>query len=206
MREEEIIILIKARNEARAALKNANASLGTLGKRTKEVARAMKTQAREAKAVRAELVATGRRYALYGAAIAAATVVAGKKLFDLGAAAFEVENVTGLAFGNMKTAAQDWAKTYAEATGSSRFESIQLVSDMGLMVKGMGFTSEASLEMSARMVELAGDMSSAKDIPLAEALEKIRSGLVGEAEPHEDDGCLAFGRPCPGGSLRYRYR
>ena len=40
------------------------------------------------------------------------------------------------------------------------------------------------------MVELAADMSSAKNVPLAEALDKIRAGLIGESEPLRTMGVL----------------
>ena len=121
---------------------------------------------------------------------AGAAVLVGKELFDLGSAAAEVDNVTGLAFGSMKQDAKDWATSFADSTGSSRFESEELVADLGLMVRGMGFTSQASLDMSSRMVELAADMSSAKNVPLDVALEKIRSGLVGQSEPLRTMGVL----------------
>ena len=70
----------------------------------------------------------------------------------------------------MKGAAEKWAASFAASTGSSRFESVELVSDLGLIVKGMGFTEEASLGMSSRMVELAADMASAKNVPLGRCL------------------------------------
>ena len=111
-------------------------------------------------------------------------------LVELGSAAEETRNVTGLAFGHLAKDAEEWADRYAKATGSSRFETIQLVSDMGLLLTGMGLTRDASLQLSTQMVQLAGDMSSAKNVPLAEALEKIRAGLVGESEPLRSMGVL----------------
>ena len=44
--------------------------------------------------------------------------------------------------------------------------------------------------MSSRMVELAADMASAKNVPLDVALEKIRAGLIGESEPLRTMGVL----------------
>ena len=86
--------------------------------------------------------------------------------------------------------AEKWAASFAASTGSSRFESVELVSDLGLIVKGMGFTEKASLGMSSRMVELAADMASAKNVPLDVALDKIRAGLIGESEPLRTMGVL----------------
>ena len=90
----------------------------------------------------------------------------------------------------MKQQAIDWSTTFAQATGSSKFESRELAADLGLIIRGMGFTEEATLGMSTQMVELAADMSSAKNVPLAEALDKIRAGLIGESEPLRTMGVL----------------
>ena len=43
----------------------------------------------------------------------------------------------------MKGDAEKGAAGFSKATGSSRFESIELVSDLGLIVKGMGFTEKS---------------------------------------------------------------
>ena len=123
-------------------------------------------------------------------AIGAAVVAAGIKLFKLASDAEEADNVIGLAFGSMKQQAIDWSETFAAATGSSKFESRELAADLGLIIRGMGFTEAATLGMSTQMVELAADMSSAKNVPLAEALDKIRAGLIGESEPLRTMGVL----------------
>ena len=120
--------------------------------------------------------AAGRAVAAGMAVAAAAAAAASVAMLKFGSDAVEAENVTRLAFRDMAGAAEAWAAEYAQATGSSRFETISMVSDMGLLVSGMGFGSEAALKMSSRMVELAGDMSSAKNIRFEEALEKIRAG------------------------------
>ena len=159
-------------------------------KAEKDHERAVKARAREQKRAYEKSAAIARKSILVLAAFAAALVAAGLKVVALGSDAEETENVTGLAFGKMKEAAEEWAKNFAASTGSSRFESIELVSDLGLIVKGMGFTEEASLKMSSRMVELAADMASAKNVPLDVALEKIRAGLIGESEPLRTMGVL----------------
>ena len=96
----------------------------------------------------------------------------------------------GLAFGSMKQHAIDWSAAFKAATGSSKFESRELAADLGLIIRGMGFTEQATFDMSTQMVELAADMSSAKNVPLALALDKIRAGLIGESEPLRTMGVL----------------
>lgn len=124
------------------------------------------------------------------AAVGAAGAVTTAGLFRVGSAAVEVDNVVGLAFGAMKDDALAWSDSFAAATGTSKFEAREFASDLGLMIRGMGFGEKAALNMSTRMVALAADMSSAKNVPLPEALEKIRAGLVGESEPLRVMGVL----------------
>ena len=159
-------------------------------KAEKDHERATKARAREQQRASEKSAALARKAIFVLSGFAAALAAASVKLVALGSDAEETENVTGLAFGKMKEAAEEWAKNFAASTGSSRFESIELVSDLGLIVKGMGFTEEASLKMSSRMVELAADMASAKNVPLDVALEKIRAGLIGESEPLRTMGVL----------------
>ena len=123
-------------------------------------------------------------------AIGVAVGAAGIKLFKLGSDAEEADNVIGLAFGSMKQQAIDWSAAFKAATGSSKFESRELAADLGLIIRGMGFTEQATFDMSTQMVELAADMSSAKNVPLALALDKIRAGLIGESEPLRTMGVL----------------
>ena len=166
MPDEELTLILKLRDEATAQMKKAQAGIGGSVKKIAKVAAA------------AALV------------IGAAVGAAGVKLFKLASDAEEADNVIGLAFGSMKQQAIDWSVTFAKATGSSKFESRELAADLGLIIRGMGFTEEATLGMSTQMVELAADMSSAKNVPLAEALDKIRAGLIGESEPLRTMGVL----------------
>ena len=159
-------------------------------KAEKDHERALKARAQVQKKTSEASQAIARKSLFVLAGLAAALAAISVKLIALGSDAEETENVTGLAFGDMKGAAEKWAAGFAKATGSSRFESVELVSDLGLIVKGMGFTEEASLGMSSRMVELAADMASAKNVPLDVALDKIRAGLIGESEPLRTMGVL----------------
>ena len=177
----------KAERETAAAVK-ARARVAL--KAEKDHERAVKARAREQQRAYEKSAAIARKAILGLTALGGALLATSVKLAALGSRAEETENVTGLAFGAMKGAAQEWAAEFAKATGSSRFESIELVSDLGLIVKGMGFTEQASLGMSSRMVELAADMASAKNVPLDVALDKIRAGLIGESEPLRTMGVL----------------
>lgn len=54
---------------------------------------------------------------------------------------------------------------------------------MGAMLKSMGLTTNASLNMSQKITELAGDLASFYNLDVDDAFTKIRSGISGETEP-----------------------
>lgn len=99
---------------------------------------------------------------------------------DLG----EVQNVVETTFG--AEGAQkiyDWAGGAAEAYGLSRLSAEQYVGTLGAMLKSMGLSEDATLDMSLAMVGLAGDMASFYNLDPQEAFDKLRAGISGETEP-----------------------
>lgn len=97
---------------------------------------------------------------------------------------------TQVAFGASAKTILDWSKTSATALGQSRQQALEAASSFGLLFSTMGVGSDVSAEMSIRLVELATDMASINNIPIEDALLKLRSGLVGEAEPLRTVGVL----------------
>jgi phage-related protein len=57
------------------------------------------------------------------------------------------------------------------------------IADMTALGKATGLSTSEAAELSAQMVQAASDLSSFNNIPMDEALEAIRSGLVGSSEP-----------------------
>ena len=159
MPNEELTLILKLRDEATAQMKKAQAGFGSSVKKMAKIAAAA------------------------AAVIGAAVGATGFKLFKLASDAEEVTNVLHLAFGSMSNDVEAWAAKFSEATGTSRFEAREMVGDLGLIIKGLGFGSQATFDMSTRMTELARDMASAKNVRFEDALTKIRAGLLGEAEP-----------------------
>lgn len=85
-----------------------------------------------------------------------------------GAASADVE-----AFGNQS----------ATSMGIAKQATIEATATLGNLFLGIGETQEKSAELSMGMVKLAGDLASFNNMDPTEALEKLRSGLTGEAEP-----------------------
>lgn len=78
---------------------------------------------------------------------------------------------------------EDWSKTTADAFGVSREAALEAAGSFGGMLQAAGITEQASADMSRSLVELAADMGSFNNIDPTEMLDKLRSGLAGEAEP-----------------------
>ena len=86
-------------------------------------------------------------------------------------------------FGSSAGAVQKFAATAASSMGVSTRAALQATGTFGNMLTAMGLGAPRAAEMSTRMVALAGDLASFNNIPVADALEKIRAGLAGETEP-----------------------
>lgn len=98
---------------------------------------------------------------------------------DLG----ESLNKVNVVFGDSAGKISDWAAGSAKAFGQSRQQALEAAGTFGNLFTAMDIGVEQSTEMSTKLVELASDLASFNNIDPAEALEKLRAGLVGETEP-----------------------
>ena len=80
--------------------------------------------------------------------------------------------------GNVKT----WAKGMVDHFGIAEGSALQMVSMFGDMGGSMGLTSSQTMNMSKKLVELAGDMASFKNIPIAESQTALQGIFTGEGE------------------------
>ena len=158
--------------------------------------------------MRKELSASGGAWSKFGSAMSGASdkmksvggsmtmgvtapVIAGLALAVKGASDLgESMNKTNVVFGASATAIHAWSATSATAFGLSRQESEEAAGTFGNLFKTMGTSQGESAKMSRSMVELASDLASFNNIPITDALDKLRSGLVGEAEPMRALGVL----------------
>lgn len=128
---------------------------------------------------------------------AAATVAGGaiavKFGFDAVQAASNLNETlskTEQVFGTATGQVTGFADRMAEAFGLPKQQILDAASNIGLVAKASGLSEDAAAGMSTEMAQLAADAASFFNVPLDEALEKIRSGLVGEAEPLRSFGVL----------------
>lgn len=119
--------------------------------------------------------------ALLGAGVAVTNFVAGaiKGGSNLQA---EFEGVNQV-FKESAATIQAFAKSAASTAGLTEVEALRASKTMGLFAQSAGLSGQASAKFSTDLVQLAGDLGSFNDIPTADALMAIQSGLQGQAEP-----------------------
>lgn len=76
-----------------------------------------------------------------------------------------------------------WSQSAATAMGMSQQQALEAAGTYGNLFSALGLSGDASVDMSQNIVQLAADLGSFNNIPVADALEKLRAGLTGEAEP-----------------------
>ncbi|MDZ4373562.1 MAG: phage tail tape measure protein, partial [Phenylobacterium sp.] len=139
----------------------------------RRVARDMQQVGREISATGAQLsVALTAPLALFGAA----SVKAASDAEEMGSAFRYV-------FGAAARDVEAWAKTTGDALGRSTYVLQQQALTFQQLFKQAAPTNHAAAEMSKQFTLLAQDLSSFFNVAENDALQKLRAGLVGEAEP-----------------------
>lgn len=98
---------------------------------------------------------------------------------DLAESTNKAKVVFGESFGQIET----FAEGAATAIGQSSRQAFEAAGTFGNLFSSVGITGAAAADFSVNMVTLGSDLGSFNNIPVDEALEKIRAGLLGEAEP-----------------------
>jgi hypothetical protein len=124
----------------------------------------------------------GRNFAVMGAAVIGGTALLGKAVKSASNFEAEFEGVNQV-FGQAAKSVQAFAEQAAQSAGLSATEALQASKTFGLFATGAGLGAEEAAKFSTTMVQLAGDLGSFNDVPTAEALAAIQSGLMGQSEP-----------------------
>lgn len=143
-------------------------------------------------AVQAAAVSAGK------AALVVAAVVGGLELLARGlkyAAESASEYTEAVAkseqvFGSHKGLIGAQADTLASKYGVSKRETHELSSSSGLLLQGAGIDEKSSARMGANLAKLAAEASSFYNVPVAEAMRRIQSGLSGMARPLRQFGVM----------------
>jgi len=98
---------------------------------------------------------------------------------DLNEAANKVDVVFGAAADSVKA----FTATAAQGLGQSQIQAMNAVGQFGNLFTAMGLGQKEAGDLSTKIVTLGSDLASFHNIRPEDALEKLRAGLVGEAEP-----------------------
>lgn len=95
----------------------------------------------------------------------------------------EANNLFSVSMGSFYEEAYDWANKVNDKLGIDPAEFMKAEGIFMAMARGLDITNEQAYKLSKGMTELSYDLSSFMNIPIEEALTKMKSALAGEIEP-----------------------
>lgn len=156
--------------------------------------RSTATAGSSASAAGGKASSAGKKFSMFGGLVKAA---AGSMIAAVGTGAVmaasdlnEQVSKTGVVFGPQAKVVTDAAQQMADKFGMSKTVFLEAASGIGLVGKASGLTQKGAAGLSTDMARLAADASSFYNVPVTEALDAMKSGLVGEAEPMRRFGVL----------------
>lgn len=134
------------------------------------------------------LIGTLKKLAVAAAAVAVVSTAA-TTIKDFGSAAIsaaanaeETSSKFETVFKDAATDTEGWAQNFASAAHRSRNEVMGFLADSGAIFTGIGMAAEDAANMSEMMTSLSYDLASFNNLADEDAFNKLRSGLMGEAE------------------------
>ena len=109
----------------------------------------------------------------------------GRKLADFTQSAMdsiETVNLFSIALGDCAVEADKWVNSLSEASGLDKTNLMNATATYNLLARSMGMAGEQAQILSRNTTQLALDLSSAMNVPFAQAMQDLRSGLVGQSE------------------------
>ena len=100
----------------------------------------------------------------------------------------ETLSMTEVVFGNATATVLKFADEMNDKFGSVRTEILGAAADFGITAKAIGLNKVEAAAFSTQLVKLADDAASFRNVTLADALERIKAALRGEADPIEKLG------------------
>lgn len=126
---------------------------------------------------------TGNILAMFAKAAASAAVGLFDKTIQSASTLNETTSKVKTVFGDAADSVLKLGDDMAKAYGTPKQEILDATAILGLFAKGAGQSAQGASEFSQSMVKLASDAASFYNVPFAEAIQKIQSGLSGESEP-----------------------
>lgn len=135
-------------------------------------------------------VSLGAGAAGLGALAGGATVLELKRAVNAASDLNEQVTKNQQVFGQSAQAVLDWSKTTSTAIGTSQTAALTAAGTFGNLFRAIGVGSAQAAQQSQSLVKLAADLASFNNTSVEDALDAIRSGLIGEAEPLRRYGVL----------------
>jgi phage-related protein len=134
-----------------------------------------------------KMAGAGKQLGKIGAATTAAVTLPilaiGKQALDAASDLNESLSKAGVVFGDFTGQVVALAADSATKLGQSRQQVLEAAGTFGNLFVSLGLGQKPAAEMSTSLVKLAADLASFNNVSPDEALDALRSGLVGETEP-----------------------
>lgn len=105
-----------------------------------------------------------------------------------GADVAEVNHIVEATFGDLSDGVKEWATTTMDNYGIAENAAKRYAGTLGAVFQSSGVGLTESAEMSQRLVEIAGDLSSFYNIDTETVYTKLKSGMAGMVRPLRDVG------------------
>jgi hypothetical protein len=86
-------------------------------------------------------------------------------------------------FGSFFDDIQRFSTTAPQALGLANSAALEFTGTFGNLFVALGLSQQAAADLAPEIVQLGADLASFNNIEVTDALDKLRAGLVGEAEP-----------------------
>lgn len=128
--------------------------------------------------------------AVLSAGLTAPLVLIGKQAVDAASDLNESMSAVETVFGSTADQVMNFSRTAASQLGQSRQAALGSAAALGALFKGVGLGEQQMADFSGSLLTAAADLGSFYNVDPGQALDKLRSGLVGEAEGLRTFGIL----------------
>lgn len=92
-------------------------------------------------------------------------------------------NLFNVSMGEAAGKAREFIDEFTNVLGVDPSNTMRYMGMFNTLIEGFGLSSDAAYTMSQNLTQLSYDMSSFLNIPIDEAMQKLKSGISGEIEP-----------------------
>lgn len=168
--------------QALAQLASSGSRAGTATRTLSSAFNGFSTSSKKASKSAGGLAAAfGKFYATYWLVIRSLGVF--KSAINISSDLTEVQNVVDVTFGDMADTMNEFANSALQLYGMSELKAKQIGSRFQAMGVSMGFAREEMTDMSIRLTQLAGDLSSFYNVSQDQIATALQSIFTGETEP-----------------------